>query len=206
MRVYKAKQWRTAKTQVTIPIGKNTNVDIEVQGFEPIHLYGMIGGQKMPLKSGGGFRFRGKLQGFSALRLETVEGISFGYSNNSRQLQEGEPLNDDNPPDPPMPRRNLLAQIREQVQGPAPRAAPRSTMEPEDDLPNRYEVGEDYDLFEEEEYELERAAADERKNTSAPDADGGGDPADGLPGSGVPTDGPESAGDGPGEPSGSSGT
>lgn len=149
MQVYKASEWRVAEGSAKIFIHPVTNVDVEVSCFEKMRLSGVCDGAIVPLKCGENFRYRAKLKGFTQLLLECEDPkFHFGYRDVSKQLHDGEPMNHDDPPAPPLPANNLLAQIREAVNKEAKLIRP-PTLEPEDDLPNPYEVDDDDERFEE---------------------------------------------------------
>lgn len=162
MRVFDASwQYGEGTLELELPPVARAYLVVQVSCTEPVTLLGMREGKAIPLQTGPQWRARIKASDFEAFALSGS--VPFGYSVQARELQDGDPINDEDPPAAPMPGAdNLVAQFHRMLRDNARRnAAPY--MDPEE-LPfsTRYEV-EDNDRFEEDDLRIAQAEAKKRK-------------------------------------------
>lgn len=175
MRDFNAEEWNAAKGTRKIELSAVHFIEITVSCSKAVQLLGVRGDKKVPFQSGNSFRFRGKVQGFDYLELKGTGQTEFGWRLRELPRQDGEPLNHDNPPAPPMPgNENMLLAMRRIFQQELRRNR-SPVMEPED-LPDRYSIDDDDWEFEEElaeRLQAERQAREaEASNRPEPPAPG----------------------------------
>lgn len=163
MRGFRSNEWVTVAKEISFDISENEYVELWVVGTEQVAVHALPGDQEGPpvlLQTGTQYRIRRRLEGFQAVRVTSPSPFSYQVSQVS--LQVGEPINDDDPPAPPLPGSNLLAQMRQLFANEFARNRP--VMLDPDELPfaDRYLV-EDDDLDFEEELAAKRAAARKKK-------------------------------------------
>lgn len=160
-------RWQRATSQITIAIPLRGLVQVQVSGEAQVQMQGLRGQEKVPLKVGQEWRVRLKADDFNAITLKSSK--PFGYSHQVIELQDGEPLNDEDPPAPPLPGAdNLVAQFHRLVRDNA-RLGAGPYMDPEDlgPLASRYEIDEDDQRFEEEIVSDLQQKREERKRKKA---------------------------------------
>lgn len=144
--------WDSSKTPVTIGILDGEEVEATWSSTGDVKLEGRRDERWILLNSGRGtHRVRGKYHGFSELRLRGSGQVEFGFRFRRIVRQDGEPLNSDNPPAPPLPGSdNFLLQVRRIMRQELKRKI-GPYLEPEE-LPfgDRYVIDEDDERFEEE--------------------------------------------------------
>jgi hypothetical protein len=143
--------WASTDQPHEWPIEPFSQYRIEVNSLDPVDLRGLRDGEWVLLHTGPRWGISPKFLGFESLRLSSSTGIEYGFKCRQIFRQDGEPLNDDNPPAPPMPGQdNLLLAVRRILRAEAERNRP-PVMDPED-LPwaDRYVIDEDDERFEEE--------------------------------------------------------
>lgn len=154
--------WKAAKGETRISLDARHHIQIQVSCTQDVQLLGLRGKEEIPLKIGREFRIRAQTKGFDALVLKGA--TEYGYSVLDIPRQDGEPLNDDNPPAPPMPgANNLIAQMQRLMRDEFNRHRP-PVLDPED-LPwqERYVIDDDDYDFEEEIF------ASKQKSSPSPD-------------------------------------
>lgn len=151
MQVFDEK-WQLATSPVKIETPGDTQITLRATGTKDVEVYGVPEGKKasVPLKIGRELTVRIRSTAFSAVTLKSEE--PFGYAFETRSMQRADPLNDDDPPAPPLPGAdNLVAQVHRMMRDNARRNRD-PYLDPEA-LPwqNRYTLEEDdEELFEEE--------------------------------------------------------
>lgn len=144
-------EWLVSKATTKIPISSAHQLEISVSCAQDVQLFGVRGSEKIPLKIGREWRFKTKVKGFDRFELKGKTATDYGYRVVSRPIQDGEPLNSDNPPAVPLDTGdNLLLQVKRLMRDEFNRNR-SPVLEPEE-LPwaTRYEVEEDDYDFEEE--------------------------------------------------------
>lgn len=153
MPVYDANEWYTSNEPVHIDIDERHHIEISVSCTKEVQLLGLVNGErKIPLHIGKQFRIRSATKGFEALQLKGVGKTYFGYRVREMPRQDGEALNNENPPSPPMPGTddNLVLKLQKMVRQQA-REHRMPVMEPEGDgFEDRYGIEDDDEDFEEE--------------------------------------------------------
>lgn len=143
--------WTAEEGKTEIDLGEKAQVQINVSCTQDVQVLGVRGQEKIPLKIGREYRFKVRTGSFEKLIIQGKPKTPYGLRIQYFEMQDGEPINDDNPPAPPMPGAdNLLLQMRQIVQAEMKRNS-SPVLDPED-LPfaSRYEVDdEDYDFEEE---------------------------------------------------------
>ena len=105
--------WAAGNGRVEIEIARSHEVKIWVSCTKTVQLRGLRGSEEVPLKTGSEFTLRAKVQGFTKLVLIGTGRTPFGYRVLETEKQYGEPINNENPPSPPMPNNsNLLLQMQ----------------------------------------------------------------------------------------------
>ena len=169
MLVFDATEWQAGKGREKIALSEIHQIEISVSCTQDVQLFGVSEDKTVPLKIGREFRIRCKTKGFLHLELKGKPQVEFGYRIRTIERQDGEPLNSDNPPDPPMPGQdNLLLQMRRIMNENMRRDRP-PVLEPEGLGPfgTRYEVDEDDYRFEED-IAFEAQQAREQSEVSDP--------------------------------------
>lgn len=145
--------WNSSKQPVTFEPEKG-RTEITVSCAKPVELRGVReDGSSVLLHSGTSFRLVATFRSYPSVVLRSQANTEFGYRVRHDPRQDGEPLNHDNPPAPPLPGNdNMLLQVKRIIQDEMRRNRP-PVLDPED-LPfsNRYMVDEDDERFEEELY------------------------------------------------------
>jgi len=179
MRGYRANEWATVSREISFPVSENHYIEIWLVGTETISLHGLHEDKKTApslLASGTSYRFKKRLTGFREVKVTSAS--PFSYQISEVALQVGEPINDDNPPAPPLPGSNLLAQMRALFANEFARNRP--VMLDPDELPfaDRYLVDDDDQDFEEEIHAKRVAAAKAQAEAAqtAPQQAGAGQP------------------------------
>lgn len=152
MQAYKAHEWQAASKETRLELDTRHSIQVQVSCNQDVQLLGVREKAEIPLKVGREFRVKMASEGFEAIILRGTDKITYGYCLKEMPRQDGEPLNNLNPPSPPLPGDdNLLLQIRNIARQEMMRTR-MPNLDPED-LPffDRYEIPEDEDeLFEEE--------------------------------------------------------
>ena len=156
MLVYDSGEWTVGKNKVTVDLGEIHQVEVKVSCLQDVQMLGLrqakgktIKLEKVPLKVGREFTERMKLKGFHAIELVGKKNVNYGFRITEIPRQDGEPLNNDNPPEVPMPGAdNLVAQFHNMMRENARQNS--LLLEPED-LPfgEKYVVDDDDHEFEE---------------------------------------------------------
>lgn len=144
-------EWLVSKATKKIPTSNAHQLEISVSCTQDVQLFGVRGSEKVPLKIGREWRFKTRVKGFDRLELKGKPAVEYGYRVVSRPVQDGEPLNSDNPPAVPLDTGdNLLLQVKRLMRDEFNRNR-SPVLEPED-LPwaSRYEIDDDDFDFEEE--------------------------------------------------------
>lgn len=187
MREFNFEDISTAKGRQRIPLSGKTRVNLKITSQRPVQLFAMRGGEAHFLETGTDFTFKAQLLFYDALVLKGTGQTAYHYRLGTKDLQQGEPLDHESPPAPPLPGAdNLVAQfnrmLRDQSKVPY--------LEPEEfHMADRYLIDEEDERFEEEILEEQRAAAasadendadegpeDDPAPTGGESGDGGGDP------------------------------
>lgn len=154
MRVFNADEWHVGMGVVSIETAPVQSLDLSVSCTEAVEVYGMREGAEHAVLlhvTKGSETFRAKFKGFVSIDLYGPDKVEFGYRAITRVMQDGEPIDHENPPAPPAPNpKNMLAQIRQLMRDEFTRNR-LHLLEPEE-LPfaDRYLVDEDDYDFEEE--------------------------------------------------------
>jgi len=167
MRGYRANDWVTVSSAISFSITEKHYIELWLVGTETVSVHGLHQDKKTPpalLASGTSFRFKKALTGFREVKVTSAS--PFSYQVSQAPLQNGDPLNDDDPPAPPLPGSNLLAQMRALFANEFARNRP--VMLDPDELPfaDRYLVEDDDQDFEEE-IHAKRVAAAKAKQEEA---------------------------------------
>lgn len=172
-------EWASTKDPVTWECLPNSQSEVRVSCTSNVELRGIRDdGTSVLLHAGSVFRITAYFRGYRELLLRG-SGDEFGYRVRQIPRQDGEPLNKDNPPAPPVPGNdNLLLQVRRIMRAEFDRnRAPY--LDPEDfPQAGRYEIEDDDYLFEEE-IGQQRLAEREREAQPASQPDPG--PSSDLP-------------------------
>lgn len=170
MRVFDG-SWSISDGHVRLELTPGECLEIEVSGGASVRLSGVREDEEVLLHQAEEFKVRIAETGFQEAHLICSD--PFAYRCKAVRVQDGEPLNNENPPDPPLPGAdNLVAQFHRLVKENARRdAAPY--LDPED-LPfgNRYVVDEENEDFEEEvvfKFEARKKAETEEASEEEPD-------------------------------------
>jgi hypothetical protein len=150
VQVYNADQWAVSKGQIKVPFDQFRHyVKIEVTSQKPVTVFGLRGEEEIPLQTGVSVSAKILTEGWDALIVKGTGQTPFGFQIHSTARQDGEEINDDDPPAVPLPNNsNLLLQLRNALREEGNRHTFR--LEPED-LPGaaRYAIDdEDYDFEE----------------------------------------------------------
>lgn len=187
MQVFNAHLLTTSKGSVQIPLDEKHSILLQVASLKDVKLYGLSEGKKVLLKAGQAIRLRFKTQGFHTLELKGTGETEFTYQIEERNMHDGEPLDDENPPAVPMPKAgNLLLEMRALIDNEAART--RTPILDPEDLPwaERYVIDDD-DMDFEEEIHARSLASQQKPKVE--------DPEPPLPLTTPPQAGPEDAGE-----------
>lgn len=173
MLVYDAFEWRKGVGKTVVPSTNVHQVEILVSCSKEVQVFGMCKGEAIPLKVGKEFRFKAKALGFESFVLSGTGQTEYGFRVKELARQDGEPLNADNPPAPPLPRSDNLVQKLHSIMRENARRQRLPVLEPDSDFFSmRYAIEEDDGEFEEEIIErlkAEKAASQEQLQV-APEA------------------------------------
>lgn len=164
---FKASEWTREKEFEWAPCTNRVQYHIEVNGETNVELAGKVSqdGEWVTLRSGAHMNFKPKFEGFSFLRLKSPKAFSMRLRHIARQ--NGEPINHENPPAPPMPgANNLVAQFQRMLKDHA--KARRGNMLEPDGLPSLYEMDEDDGLWEEDMHEMQDNSESSPPSSSDP--------------------------------------
>ncbi len=168
--------WLASSAPISISTDLAAYIEIRVSSAKDCQLFGLRDKTKIPLKIGREFRIRCRTKNFDSLLLSGTGKTSFGYTINQAPLQNGEALNSDNPPSPPIPNSdNLVLQMRNLIDS-NNRHSRMPVLDPEE-LPfsTRYEVDEPDDgseiMFEEDIFISQQKAAAKAKAERIAEAD-----------------------------------
>lgn len=150
MLVYNA-EWKAGRGTRLLDLQLPGEAVIQVSSVKPVTLQALRDGSWVPLHTGTTFKVSAKFESFEKARLVGTGQSEYGYRCHLMVRQNGEPLDDADPPAPPMPGEgaNMLLKIRAMMREEFKRNR-TPILEPED-LPfaNRYEVEWDDERFEE---------------------------------------------------------
>lgn len=159
--------WKVGKNRLARPLGARCAVTLKVSCTAAVQVRLVQGSEEVPIKTGSEFTIRFKTREAEQLIIEGTKDVEYGYSLELRDLQDGDPINDQDPPAPPMPgNSNLLLQMRN-IMRQEMRRSQQPVFDPED-LPGagRYEI-DDEDYYFEEEIGQQRRAERARKRQAS---------------------------------------
>lgn len=157
--------WSHSSGETQIDLEGRSAVTVQASGSNEVQVHGLRDGAPVLLFSGRTFKKHFTLENFDQVAL--TSSAPFGYSCTIKARPRYEPMNDLDPPAPPIRPTNLLDQIRQSVLGMKPEAPRRSTMESElEEYQDRYAVDDDDFRFEEE--IAEEAAASSQPDPEPP--------------------------------------
>lgn len=156
--------WQSAKS-IEWEIKPKYRCDIRVSCTHDVRLEGQKIGLPgwILLHSASTFRIKPLFEGFEKLRL--IGDQEFGFWVRDMPVQDGEPLNDENPPSPPMPGDdNLLLQMKRMMRAEMMRNR-SPVLEPENlPMSEQYAIDDDDYRFEEEIMEAAEKARQDQIN------------------------------------------
>ena len=166
MRDYDLKKWSRATGETRLRAEPKQRVSIRAASSKPLRISRLDGDRKIPIRSGCEVELVCSTEDCEVFAIDGTGKTVYGYSFETVQLQEAEPINHDDPPAVPAPgNSNLILQMRQLFQ--EQMAATRlPVLEPEDSpFAGRYELDEADDLlFEEEIAEQARQARDDDRS------------------------------------------
>lgn len=148
---YNIEEWQRAVGKTTIDVEERHYIQIQVSCSQDVQVFGVSKEAEIPLKIGREFKFKAKTAGLDQVIIKGKPATPYGLCIKHRAIQDGDPIDHENPPSPPIPGEgNMLLKIRSIMQQQA-RNNRQPVLEPED-LPfaTRYEIEDDDDRFEEE--------------------------------------------------------
>lgn len=154
--------WASSVGPVQFEPQQGGQTTVHVSCTDPVELRGVReDGSTVLLHAGTSFRLVASFRSYVGCLLRSRNEVEFGYKVAFDPRQQGEPLNDDNPPSPPMPgANNILAQVRRMMRQEFDRQR-MPLLDPEN-LPfaDRYSIDDDDEDFEE---EIAASQANERR-------------------------------------------
>lgn len=168
MQEFNAENWEKAKGSITLPLTEKSRVTLWISCPKTVKVFGVCQGEKVLLKTGTDFFFKGTLTDFSALTLQGEGQAEFGYSFRHQALQLGEYNSGEKAPVVDLPAPSNLIQQMHRIAKEQAAFARYPVLEPDDGthpFMRRYELDDD-DALEFEEELFERLSKEQAKTAA----------------------------------------